>query len=201
MRVIILGVADDRRQADPVLRALERSGYTVDDVTVLLACPDEYTSELRPVVGLNLPAGIQPHDDISAGPVAGFIAVTTQPTILGVGIFAAARRPPTETVNVRIERPAPSGVARDLHGLGIALPEAHQIGTAVHAHNLLLLVEERPGCSFDAIIDAMLAEGLTKVFMVTVAEEQDAARQPDSSGERTDAERPLPEQCEVHPYF
>jgi hypothetical protein len=201
MRVIILGIADDVRQADQVLRALEQGGSTIVDVTALLVCADERALAQCPVVGMNLPAPIQPDADSSEPADAGFISVTSQATFQGVVVVAApedrlGQRPSTITLNSCIELPSPAGVAEDLQALGIPLPEARQIAAVVRAQNVLLLVDESPGRPADAIIDCMFAEGLSKVFMVTVAvaQERDAARQVDgySTRQRVDGDRPPP---------
>jgi len=197
MHVIILGIADDIRQADPVLRALDRCGLTVDDVMVLLACTDKPTSEQRPMVSVLLPAPNQLHADARVRPDAGCIAATTQARVCGGGSVAAwaffpMQRPPTVTGNARIEPPLASAVAQDLHALGIPLPVARQIASVVRVDNLLLLIEEGPECSAGAIIDSMLHGDVSKVYMVTVADERNAWRQPDGSAsmERAGAVRP-----------
>ncbi len=208
MRSIILGVATDIRQADPVLRALERNGFTIDDVVVLLACADERVPP-RPAA-MQLPALLHPHPHPNPDPHArrdiGFIAVTTQATIHSDGMVVGrdhqtGQRLHTGTVNAGRGASAPSGVARDLHGLGIPLKEARRIALAVREDNVLLLVEAGHGWRGDATISAMRAEGLSAIFTATVVEEGDGAQRPDSSGTCAGGAPPLPTRRGIQPYF
>jgi hypothetical protein len=184
MRVIILGIVDDIRQADPVLRGLEMCGLTISDVTVLQACAGEGVGAPCPAVSLNLPAAMPPHADARIRPTTGSFAVSTQAAICesGIVILRADRlgqRPLTVTGNVRIELPPSARVVQDLRELGIPLPEARRIAAEVRMDNVLILVDEHPDCPVDAIIDVMLAVGLSKVFMVTGVEHRDAPRPAD----------------------
>jgi hypothetical protein len=208
MRIIVLGIADDIHQADPVVRALERSGFTLDDVNVLLACADEQAVEQRPVVGMNCPA---PFDEGAEGPErrgSAAIAVSAQAAIGGTGpiderMFWHGQAPLTVTGHAIVAPPMPSGIARDLIRMGIPQQDALQIGGLVRMDNVLLLVSERPARSPEAIIDAMLSGGLTRIFLVTVAEMQDACRQApgQASRFRIGADRPPGTRTPNHLYF
>ncbi len=180
MRIRILAVADDLPQADRVLRSLERSGFTTDEVTVLLACADERVAPGRPGVGAHLPAPFPSSPAPAAGPGPAAISVTGPPAFGGVAVVDGAGnrlgpRPLTFTVNERVAANPLAGIVRDLQQLGIPIAQAVKIATTVRVHNIIILVEERPGGDGDAIIDSMLDEGLPTILMMAEAEDQDAA--------------------------
>jgi hypothetical protein len=188
MRIRILGIADGLPQADQLLRSLERSGYSIDEVTVLLACAEERDAQPRPAVCEHLPATLASWPASISRTEAGSIVVTGQPAFYGVALadgscVRAGARTPTVTANARIEAHPSAGIVRDLQALGVDLAQASRIALTVRVHNVLVLVEERPGGDGDAIVSCMLEACLPIIHFMAEAAAGQAPPSPGDDGE------------------
>ncbi len=175
MRMVVLGIAADIPKAEKVVRSLARRGCMVDGLTAMLACPNDREKHQSPQVSLHQPALGPPPDWPRKRDPASSVRVTAQARISGSGASALVepgveQRPATVTANPPTTQSSWCGITRDLCELGLAQEDAQRIAAEVHLNGVILLVEERRDCCADDIIDALLTSGLTRVYMVLMAD-------------------------------